>query len=263
MKNGILAASFGTTYKEARELSLGVIEEALSSGFPGFFIYKAYTSSIVKKRIQKNEGFFIPDARQALEQMHKDGIENVYIQPTHIIPGEEYNKISCIAGNYKDMFNILKVSAPLLGSAADFEIVADILGSYYNFSSLGSESAVVLMGHGSGHEANKCYSQFQDILRKKGYKDVFVSTVEGTPAFDDLLIELDKYTYKNITLIPFMVTAGDHVHNDMAGSSKGSWKSKLESIGYNITAITHGIGEIKEIQDIYLTHLESVVNASI
>lgn len=263
MKNGILAASFGTTYKEARELSLGAIEKALYSRFPGFFVYKAYTSSIVKKRIQENEGIFIPDVAQALEQMSEDGIENVYIQPTHIIPGEEYNKMSGIAGKYKGMFNILKVSAPLLDSASDFQVTADILSCYYNFGSTGKNSAVVLMGHGSGHDANKCYSMFQDILIQRGFTDVFVSTVEGTPVFGDLLNELKKHTYKDITLIPFMVTAGDHAHNDMAGSSKGSWKSMLESLGYNITVITHGLGEIKEIQDVYLAHLESIVNSSI
>ena len=56
MNNGIMAASFGTTYKEARELSLGAIEKELCSRFPGFAFYNAYTSSIVKKRIQENEG---------------------------------------------------------------------------------------------------------------------------------------------------------------------------------------------------------------
>lgn len=263
MRNGILAASFGTTYKEARELSLGAIENEFSSRFPGFAVYRAYTSSIVKKRIQEKEGIFIPDVLQALQKMHEDGIENVYIQPTHIIPGEEYNKISCMAGLCKDMFNIIKVSAPLLGSGNDFRTVADILACYYGFSSTGDGKAVVLMGHGSGHEANKCYSQFQDILIQKGFKDVFVPTVEGTPAFGDLLNKLDKYTYKDITLIPFMVTAGEHAHNDMAGSSKDSWKSCLERLGYNINAITHGIGEIKEIRDIYSAHLEHTINSMV
>ncbi len=263
MKNGILAASFGTTYKEARELSLGAIEKEFSGRFPGFAVYKAYTSSIVKKRIQEKEGIFIPDVLQTFQKMYEDNIENVYIQPTHIIPGEEYNKIFDMANQYKDVFNIIKVSAPLLNSYNDFEAVADILGCYYKFGSTGGERAVVLMGHGSGHDANKCYSQFQDVLIQKGFLDVFVSTVEGTPVFDDLLEELYKHTYKEITLIPFMVTAGDHAHNDMAGSSKDSWKSRLESLGYNTNIITRGIGEIKEIRDIYSAHLEHTINSSI
>lgn len=262
MKNGILVASFGTTYKEARELSLEAIEDAFSSAFPDFTVYKAYTSNIVKKRIQENEGIFIPGIPQALQDMYKDGIKNVYIQPTHIIPGEEYNKILDTASQCKDKFNILKISEPLLSSPGDFCMAADILGRHYNFSHLTNDSAAVLMGHGSEHAANKCYSQFQDTLKHKGFSNVFVSTVEGTPDFETSLNMLKNYTFKNITLIPFMVTAGEHAHNDMAGTEKDSWKNQLINLGYNINIITKGIGELPEIQNLYLSHLKDTINNS-
>lgn len=262
MKNGILVASFGTTYKEARELSLEAIEHAVSSSFPDFAVYKAYTSNIVKKRIQENEGLFIPGIPQALQDMYKDGIKNVYIQPTHIIPGEEYNKILDTASQYRYKFNTLKISEPLLSSPEDFNMAADILGRYYNFGKLACDSAAVLMGHGSEHAANKCYSQFQDTLKHKGFSNVFVSTVEGTPDFETSLGILKDYNFKNITLIPFMVTAGDHAHNDMAGTEKDSWKNQLIILGYNINVITQGIGELPEIQNLYLSHLRSTINNS-
>lgn len=260
MKSGILTASFGTTYKEARKLSLEAIDQAVSYKFPEFGIYKAYTSSIVKKRIYKNEGVFIPGISQALNKMYENGVENAYIMPTHIIPGEEYHKILDTVYMYSNKFNILKTSEPLLSSASDFSLTADILNCHYNFSSMDSNSAIVLMGHGSGHAANKCYSQFQDTLNQKGFFNVFVSTVEGTPDFETLLNILKKQTFKNITLIPFMVTAGEHVHNDMAGNKKDSWKNQLKAFGYNIKVITHGIGELKEIQELYLSHLNNVIN---
>ena len=109
MKNGILVASFGTTYKEARQLSLEAIEHAVYSAFPDFTVYEAYTSNIVKKRIQENEGLFIPGIPQALQNMYKDGIKNIYIQPTHMIPGMEYGKILNLASQYKNKFNVLKI----------------------------------------------------------------------------------------------------------------------------------------------------------
>lgn len=259
MRNGILTASFGTTYKEARNISLEAIDRAVSCKFPDFAVYKAYTSSIVKKRIYKNENLIIPGISQALNKMYENGIENVYIMPTHIIPGEEYHKILDTVYMYSSKFNILKTSKPLLSSANDFSLTADILNHYYNFSNTGNNSAIVLMGHGSGHAANKCYSQFQDTLIQKGFLNVFVSTVEGTPDFKTLLNLLKKQTFKNITLIPFMVTAGEHVHNDMAGNKKTSWKNQLINLGYNIQIITHGIGEIKEIQKLYISHLNNII----
>ena len=260
MKNGILVASFGTTYKEARQLSLEAIEHAVYSAFPDFTVYEAYTSNIVKKRIQENEGLFIPGIPQALQNMYKDGIKNVYIQPTHMIPCMEYGKILNLASQYKNKFNVLKISEPLLSSQEDFSLAADILDKHYNFKNLESDSAAVLMGHGSGHDANKCYIQFQDTLKQKGFLNVFVSTVEGTPCFETSLNILKNYNFKNITLIPFMVTAGDHAHNDMAGNEKSSWKNRLINLGYNIKIITQGIGEIKEIQNLYVSHLKNAIN---
>ena len=59
-----------------------------------------------------------------------------------------------------------------------------------------------------------------------------------------------------------MVTAGDHAHNDMAGTEKDSWKNQLISLGYNINVITQGIGELPEIQNLYLSHLRSTINNS-
>ena len=113
MKNGILVVSFGTTYKEARKLSLEQIENTISSAYRNFSVYKAYTSKIVQKCIHENEGFFVPDVNQALQKISEDGIDNIYIQPTHIIPGEEYNKILDAAGKYKDKFNIIKTATYL------------------------------------------------------------------------------------------------------------------------------------------------------
>lgn len=167
MKNGILIVSFGTTYKEARKLSLEQIENTISSTYKSFLVYKAYTSKIVQKCIYENEGIFIPDTCQALQKMLEDGIDNIYILPTHIIPGEEYNKILAAAGKYKDKFNIIKTAMPLLSSGKDFELTANILNHRYGFDNTGNGSAVILMGHGSEHAANKCYSQFQDTLDRK------------------------------------------------------------------------------------------------
>ena len=259
MKNGILVVSFGTTYKEARKLSLEQIENTIPSAYRNFSVYKAYTSKIVQKCIHEHEGFFVPDVNQALQKISEDGIDNIYIQPTHIIPGEEYNKILDAAGKYKDKFNIIKTAMPLLSSDKDFELTADILNHQYGFNNTSSDSAIILMGHGSGHSANKCYSQFQYTLNQKGFSNVFVSTVEGFPDFDSTLNILKEHSYKNITLIPFMVTAGDHAHNDMAGNKENSWKNRLYNLGYNVIVITQGLGGIPEIQSLYLSHLENII----
>jgi sirohydrochlorin cobaltochelatase len=52
--------------------------------------------------------------------------------------------------------------------------------------------------------------------------------------------------------MPLMMVAGDHANNDMAGSEEDSHKSILEKAGYKVDAYIHGIGENKNIRDLYV-----------
>jgi sirohydrochlorin cobaltochelatase len=60
--------------------------------------------------------------------------------------------------------------------------------------------------------------------------------------------------YKKVTLVPFMLVAGDHANNDMAGD-EDSWKTALEQQGYEVEAVCKGLGEYVGIRDIYMEHL--------
>jgi len=59
---------------------------------------------------------------------------------------------------------------------------------------------------------------------------------------------------KNVTLLPFMLVCGDHAKNDMAVE----WKEEFENNGFNVNCDLTGLGEIKEIQDMYAEHLRNV-----
>ena len=45
---------------------------------------------------------------------------------------------------------------------------------------------------------------------------------------------------KKIALAPFMIVAGDHATNDLAGDEEDSWKSLLEAEGYEVRCILKG-----------------------
>lgn len=55
--------------------------------------------------------------------------------------------------------------------------------------------------------------------------------------------------------MPFMVVAGDHAKNDMAGDDEDSWKVIFEKEGFKVECILKGIGEFNGIQKIYLNHI--------
>lgn len=50
--------------------------------------------------------------------------------------------------------------------------------------------------------------------------------------------------------MPFMLVAGDHARNDMAGE-EDSWKTILEKEGFEVEVHMHGLGEKEEFRQIF------------
>ena len=67
---------------------------------------------------------------------------------------------------------------------------------------------------------------------------------------------MEKYNYKKVVLIPFMIVAGDHAKNDMAGDEEDSWKSILEKAGYEVDCKLQGLGELEVVQEMFIRHIK-------
>ena len=91
---------------------------------------------------------------------------------------------------------------------------------------------------------------------RKNYPDVVtaIGNVEGYPAIEDVIETLNLYGIKRVILKPFMVVAGDHTINDMAGPDDDSWKSILEKSGFEVIVVTEGLGENDNFADIFVNH---------
>ena len=252
MKKAIIAASFGTTYAHGLEKSISAVEELLRREFYGYEVRRAFTSSMVIAALKKR-GERIDSVGEALEKLAVQGFSEVIIQPTHIISGFEYDKILDAAKEYKDRFKSLQVGAPLLDSDDDIERICDFFEMEF-----GSENATALMGHGTEHSANSLYSRFAEKCRQKGYKNIFVGTVEGTPVIDDIIPQIKAGGYKKVIVTPLMFVAGDHANNDMAGDEPESWKSRLEKAGFEVVSVVKGLGEYPEIQSMYAQHIKNI-----
>ena len=59
-----------------------------------------------------------------------------------------------------------------------------------------------------------------------------------------------------MTLLPFMVVAGDHAKNDMAGE-EDSWKTILSEAGYEVKTVIKGLGELAGIRALYMEHMQA------
>jgi sirohydrochlorin cobaltochelatase len=83
-------------------------------------------------------------------------------------------------------------------------------------------------------------------------KNVFMATVEGVPDFAEIHKELLKRNIKKVWLMPFMIVAGDHACNDLAGEDKDSWKAQLEADNIECCAILKGLGEYNSIAKLFI-----------
>ena len=83
-------------------------------------------------------------------------------------------------------------------------------------------------------------------------ENVFVYTVEGTPNLEQVIPQLKLHGIKHVTMMPFMMVAGDHANNDMAGNEPDSHKSILEKEGFKVDTYLHGLGENQNIRNIFV-----------
>ena len=245
MKKAILVVSFGTSFDETREKTIGAIEKEIAKEFPDYIVKRAFTSGVIMNNLAKR-GIIIPNVVTALEELSAQGVIDVFVQPTHIIPGEEYDKLVSMAEGCKDKFGSFKIGKPLMWNENDYKNVSDFLIKEYG----DTEKAVILMGHGTEHRANDVYLKLSDILENH---NIFVGTVENKPDIYDVLNKTENF--KNIVLVPFMVVAGDHAVNDMAGDDDDSWKSVMKNVGRNVEVVLKGVGEYLPIREIYCEHI--------
>lgn len=252
----ILAVSFGTSHNDTRKVTIDAIEEALKNACPNASLYRAWTSKMIIKKVNARDNAKIMTVSEAMEQMKQDGISDVLVQPTHVINGIENDLMKEDALAYKDSFHSISFGAPLLTSEEDTNKVIDILAD--EFSWLDKKQALVFMGHGTTHFSNSIYAALDYAFKDKGHPNIFLATVEAYPSIDSLKRLVDAYKPEEIVLAPFMIVAGDHAKNDMAGDDPDSWYSKFKAAGYQVKPVLKGLGEYKGIQDLFVEHLKAI-----
>lgn len=258
-QNRILVVSFGTSYNDSRDVTIGAIEETIANNFTDYDVRRAFTSQIVIDVIKDRDKIEIDNVTQALDRAVSDGVKNLIVQPTHLMNGYEYTDLIEELLTYSHKFETIKVGEPLLTSDKDFEMVIEAI-TQQTAQYVSNDTAICFMGHGTKAASNAVYGKLQEKLIEEGFKDYYVGTVEATPSLDDVIALLEEKDYKTVVLEPLMVVAGDHANNDMAGDEDDSWKTILTAKGYEVECVIKGLGEIPEICNIYVEHIKAAVD---
>jgi sirohydrochlorin cobaltochelatase len=253
----LLVISFGTSYTENCKKTILAAENALARAFPDYTLKRAFTSTVVIHKLKERDNLVIDTVHQAVQKLLAEGYRHVLAQPLHVINGVEYDLLSAELASYKQKFEKLIIGYPLLTHHADYLAVVEALCEFLPQPAPGE--AVILMGHGSEHHANAAYAALDYVFKDEGLRNVHVGTVEGYPTLETVLKRLEADRIQKVTLMPFMLVAGDHAQNDMAGSEEDSWKSILESRGYQVDVLLKGLGEIEKIRQIYVAHARAAL----
>ena len=315
-KRGILVVSFGTTYEEARKATIEHIEADIAATFPDHRFYRAWTSKKILAILKKRDGLIIPNVREAMEQIVRDGVTELVVQPTHILNGIENHLMKEDVLAYREHLESVSFGQPLLSNAADAETVMDAIAA--RFHDISPDSALVLMGHGTTHRVNSLYSELNQFLKDTGHNRMFLGTVEAEPTVEDLIGEIAEFNrsaisdkragagsaaeaistadetsgpadegcfsattkrsgnfsagehscfsdkvsnskIRKVVLLPFMIVAGDHAHNDMAGDEPDSWASRFRAAGYQVEPIIKGLGSYQRIRELFIEHVQTAM----
>ena len=246
-KIAILMVHFGTTHDDTRALTIEAINKKVSQAFPGVEVREAYTSRMIMRRL-KEKGMVKLNPTEAMDKLIADGYTHLILQPTNIIEGIEMEALRKEVEQYRKKFKDIRLGNALLYSPEDYQATVKAIAEVLKGKEKGD---CVFVCHGTYHPANSTYGMLDYVMKAQGHKNYHVGTIEGYPTIDDVIRGLESNKAKEVTLVPFMFVAGDHAKNDIAED----WKEALEKEGYTVNVRMEGLGQVPEIQEIFINHI--------
>lgn len=247
MDPAVLVVSFGTTHTDTLRENIARTEAAIAGRFPGCALYRAFTSGIVRTRLREKLDIRVDSVEEALARIAAHGHGEAVIQPTLVIPGEEYDRLRASAGRAPGGLRCA-IGQPLLRDDGDLDGIAGVLREAYPTP---EDTVLLAMGHGTDHSANDLYERLAEKLRRREGPPMRLCTVEGTPTFADAARELAAMPQRKALLVPLMLVAGEHAKEDMAGERPESLRSLLVREGFRVSCIVRGLGQLPSVRELY------------
>jgi sirohydrochlorin cobaltochelatase len=255
-KPGILLAAFGVAIEEARS-GYDLFETEARQRHPGVHLAWAYTAHKVRRKLA-GRGAEYDSVAVALSKLHDEGVTHLAVQSLHTTPGVEYHWTRDQAMAYRHPrkgFLDVRMGAPLLATEQDLELSCAALSGYIP-SERTPEQAVVLVGHGTYHEAHQRYLDFE-VCARRGDPLLFMGALMGRPHCADVVEALQSAGVREVWLLPFMSVPGHHVRVDLYGEGERSWQSRMRLAGLTVHTRLTGSLEHKPFRDIWLQHLDA------
>lgn len=292
-KSAIVLAHFGTTVPSGLKAILN-IEKKVRDAYPGTEVRTTFTSNIIRSvwqnRQQEEEKWlaqgipadilYVKNVIATLGDLLEDGYTDIVVQPSHMFYMEQsYDLEQYINGlaGIRTMkrrwqpFDHLVMGRPALGRPGveypyheDVDQACSTLAEDIDYAR-SRGAALVYMGHGNEHWSTGIYKEVENKLRQDYPNiDTYIGVVEGAPGQEEIVGRLVQDGVKKVVLKPFMIVAGDHATNDMAGEDSDSWASAIKEAGIEVEPVLKGLGENDSFADLFVQHIrDAASNAGI
>lgn len=258
-KPAVLVVSFGTSYNDTREATIGAVEKKIEEKFPDYDVRRAFTSQTIIDKLKERDNIEIDNVDTAMQKLVGDNVKELIVQPTHVMNGFEYEEMLNAVKPYEDKFTKLSIGQPLLTSDEDYNKVVEALAAETP-QLADNGTAVIFVGHGTEHYANATYAALDYRFKALGYTNAFIGTVEGYPDLEKVKADVNALGGNKVVLAPLMIVAGDHATNDICGEEEGSWATEFKKEGYSVECLKKGLGEYEGIRELFAEHVQQAAD---
>ena len=284
-KAAIILASFGTTVPSAVE-SIINIQQKVQAAFPEVPVRVTFTSNIIRKVWKKRQAnaqkwldqgippeiLYVKNIISTFGDLREEGYRDIVVQPTHMFFMEQSHDLAQYVEAMRSIrtikkrwqpFNKIALGRPALGTIGNqYEYQKDLEKALRTLApdvalARKNNANLVYMAHGNEHWSVGIYGEAAKMMREL-YPDVitYFGAVEGYPGIEDVSRDLKQAQSNKIILKPFMIVAGDHAVNDMAGDDDDSWKTILTRQGISVIPVLKGLGSNDEFAQLFVVHIK-------
>ena len=248
----IVIAAFGTTSRAMQ--TYDHMDAVFKERFSGHAIHWAYTSRMVKDRLEQKHKITRRHPHQVLAALARQGHPWAMVQSLHLTSAHEFYRLVAEV----DQAGIrTSLGLPLLSSIEDYAAVVRALAPLV---AKDEDEALVLVGHGTDHPAWSAYPALQHMLQQQYGAKVLVGAVEeGFPDREAIVRAVVKAGYARVRLASLMLVAGVHFEEDLAGE-EDSWKTVFEAAGIQVQLEKGGLGLNPQIIEVFCRHMEAALD---
>ena len=251
MKKAILAVSFGTSHMEQLGRCVFSVVSALQLAFPDYEVFSAFSSGMIIKKLKTDYDLTVFSPEEVLDVLVRKGYKEVIVQPLHLLAGKEYDKVVTSCKAYGTSFDVLRIGKPLLTGDRDYQALVAMMKAYYTKG----DKFLLLIGHGTTHEADCAYRQLERVLKQQTIYGT-ISTLQHLDDAEAVAQAVYASGRTRVELVPLMLVAGMHVAKDIKGDHAACWQGALRLKGLEVDVIIKGLGGYEEVHKLFIAHVK-------